>query len=344
LPSQSIKTNKTLIQNLKLGDGFVIVVIDALDISHSLLKDPDLIGKNPLILLNKVDLIPQAQQLILKNYIQQIYKNCKAVIPISAKTGLNLSVVLDFIKIARDDNRDVYFVGYTNVGKSKLTNLLIEKSGGKSVITTSDVAGTTVSMIQIPLSILKFKQTVVEKKQEFKLPKPILQSNNPDQTLCLNQKENYLYDTPGIFNIKQLPLNDLPKADTWYTFPPRLLKSRTVDMAVSTSYFIGGIIRIDIKSQSITTHIFTSNRLKIIHCLTINADEFYSSNLGKSLVPPLTPGSSYQIASRGLLKCYKGTGVYFSGVGWMVVLADVDIEVFSIPGVGVTLIHNDRRN
>lgn len=328
IPVQSLKTNKLLFKDLKLDRGLVIMVVDAFDAPGSLIHDIDITGLKPLVLINKSDLVPPDLLPKIKWHIKKYYPKTEEIVPISAKTGFNIHVVMKWIKSARDKGKNVYLVGCTNVGKSKLTNYLVEKSGGRGAITTSHVAGTTVSFIQIPTSSLSLELDDSDKKNIRK----------SDQNIT---KETYIYDTPGIFNPSQLNLMLLDKKELWYTNPVRLLKPRQKSLITGYSYFIGGMVQIDAFSD-IEINLFSSTRLKVFQCQTSNAELFYKTNVGTKLVPPIKDCSlRYIPALVGKeIEVYENTIIFLSGIGWLHFKSKGYLTVKTPRGAGVEVFYD----
>ena len=108
------------------------------------------------------------------------------------------------------DGKDVYIVGTTNVGKSTLINKLLEDNTGlKNVITTSNIPGTTLGMIDIPLG--------------------------DTQTL---------YDTPGIVVDSQIS-HYVKTRDLKYVSPDKEIKAKTFQLNSEQTLFIGNLARVD---------------------------------------------------------------------------------------------------
>ena len=123
-------------------------------------------------------------------------------IAISALKGQNLDALLDKIS-SMSEGKDVYIVGTTNVGKSTLINKLLEDNTGlKNVITTSNVPGTTLGMIDIPLG--------------------------DSQTM---------YDTPGIVVDSQIS-HFVKSDDLKYVSPGKEIKAKTFQLNEEQTLFI----------------------------------------------------------------------------------------------------------
>ena len=117
-----------------------------------------IVGNKKIILAaNKLDLLPkQINQRRVKEWLKKTARKygleADDVVLISADKGWGIEELMQSINQVRN-NEDVYVVGTTNVGKSTLINKLIEISvGEKDVVTTSRFPGTTLDMIDIPVS------------------------------------------------------------------------------------------------------------------------------------------------------------------------------------------------
>lgn len=108
--------------------------------------------KNPILLvINKRDVLPKKMnENRLLNYI-----NSKQIIDkviISSYKNYNLDLLYNKINLYKK-SKNVYIIGYTNVGKSTLINkLLYNYSENDSYVTTSLIPSTTLSTIEIELN------------------------------------------------------------------------------------------------------------------------------------------------------------------------------------------------
>ena len=108
------------------------------------------------------------------------------------------------------NNKNVYFVGMTNVGKSTIINKIIKKyTGEEDLITVSNTLNTTLENIYIPLN------------------------------------ENcYIVDTPGLLNRNNL-IYFLDKKTLEYITPKKYVKPKTFQLSPKQSLFIQGFVKID---------------------------------------------------------------------------------------------------
>lgn len=115
--------------------------------------------KNVILVLTKRDIIPKSvrdEKII--NYVTSRY-NIDDLVIVSSYKKYNLDRLYNLISL-RANNRDIYFVGSTNSGKSSLINALINSYGDKnSSITTSYYPSTTLSIVNVQLGNLCIKDT-----------------------------------------------------------------------------------------------------------------------------------------------------------------------------------------
>ena len=112
-------------------------------------------------MLTKKDLLPKSvQDYKLINYISNITNNYLDIEIISSIKNYNLDSLLNKIKKYNKSNKEIYFVGMTNSGKSTLINKLIKNYTDKQLeVTTSLYPSTTLNKIEINLDNLKIIDT-----------------------------------------------------------------------------------------------------------------------------------------------------------------------------------------
>ena len=84
---------------------------------------------NVILVLTKKDLLPKSvQDYKLINYVSNITNNYLDIEIISSIKNYNLDSLLNKIKKYNKSNKEIYFVGMTNSGKSTLINKLIKNT------------------------------------------------------------------------------------------------------------------------------------------------------------------------------------------------------------------------
>lgn len=282
-----------ILNSLGKSDALIVKIVDIFDFNGSWL--PGLhrfVGNNKILLVgNKVDLLPKSvKRNKLINWMKQEAKELGLqpddVFLVSAATGNSISEVTEAIDEYRE-GKDVYVVGCTNVGKSTFINrILKEVTGEGDVITTSHFPGTTLDIIEIPLSDGKA-----------------------------------LVDTPGIINHHQMA-HYVDKRDLKIITPKKEIKPKVYQLNEGQTLFFGGLARFDYISggrRSITCHF--SNEINIHRTKLENADELYKNHVGQMLTPPRME----QIETFPELVKHEFTikegkmDIVFSGLGWITI-------------------------
>lgn len=274
-------------------DALIVKIVDIFDFNGSWL--PGLhrfVGNNKIILVgNKADLLPKSvkkNRLIhwMKHEASQLGLKPADVYLMSATKGDSALEVAEAIEQHRQ-GKDVYVVGCTNVGKSTFINRLIkEYSGEKELITTSHFPGTTLDVIEIPMSDGKA-----------------------------------MIDTPGIINHHQMAHFVDPR-DLKIITPNKEIKPKVFQLNEGQTLFFGGLARFDYVSggrRSLTCYI--ANELSIHRTKLEKADSLYENHLGELLKPPRRE----QLDSFPPLIRHEFTireekiDVVFSGLGWVTI-------------------------
>lgn len=247
-----------LLTGLSDRQGIIVNVVDIFDFEGSFINAlKRIVGNKKVILVaNKLDLLPkQINQRRVKEWLKKTAKKygleAEEVVLISAEKGWNIEELLESINSHRE-NKDVYIVGTTNVGKSTLINKLIELSvGEKDVVTTSRFPGTTLDMIDIPLD-----------------------------------EKTFMYDTPGI--IQEHQMTHLVNGNELKTIiPKKEIKQRVYQLNENQTLFFGGLARIDYISGGRRSLVcFFSNELNIHRTKTEKANDLWKTQLGELLTPP----------------------------------------------------------
>jgi|SRR5699024_6239608 len=301
-----------MVSTIHKTDSLIVHVIDIFDVDGTLLQNLQrIVGNNPILLVgNKVDLLPKSTNKgKLKNWLLKTAKDVglkiKDVHLVSSVQDIGINELAIQMEQERN-NKDIYVVGVTNVGKSTFINQFIQRSTGvKQAITTSYFPGTTLGFISVPLD-----------------------------------NRSALIDTPGIINSRQMA-HYVSKQDLKLITPNKEIKSRNYQLNDEQTLFIGGLARFDfVKGQKQTFVCYFSNQLYIHRTKLDNADDVYERQIADLLKPPneetlqqLPPlvRTSYRIEE-------PNTDIVFPGLGWITILqGDVTVEVHSPKGVTVSI-------
>lgn len=301
-----------MVSNIREKEGLIVHIVDLFDVSGSLIRGlPRITGDNPIILVgNKIDLLPKSiNHHQLENWLRAMAKEAglkvKDAVLISSVKGYGLEELSKTIESHRDD-KDVYIVGTTNVGKSTFINRLIDESvGEKNIITTSYFPGTTLGFIEIPL----------------------------DNT-------SSMIDTPGIVNNEQIA-HHISKEDLKVITPTKEIKPRGYQLNEGQTLFFGGLARLDIiKGNKQSIICYFSNELSIHRTKTDKADELYANHLGDLLSPPSKKSmKSLPKMTSSTFKMADGkTDIVFPGLGWVSVSGeDITIRAHSLKDVSISI-------
>ena len=182
---------------------------------------------NVILVLTKKDLLPKSvQDYKLINYISNITNNYLDIEIISSIKNYNLDSLLNKIKKYNKSNKEIYFVGMTNSGKSTLINKLIKNYTDKQLeVTTSLYPSTTLNKIEINLDNLK------------------------------------IIDTPGLLNEGSI-LNSLSLKEIKKITPKKEIKPRSYQLKGKSSLVIEDYIRLDYYTDNNIT-IYIANNLNI---------------------------------------------------------------------------------
>lgn len=282
-----------ILNEIGKSDALIVKIVDIFDFNGSWL--PGLhrfVGNNKILLVgNKVDLLPKSvkpNKLInwMKQEAKELGLRPEEVFLVSAEKGQFINEVAAAIDEYRE-GKDVYVVGCTNVGKSTFINrILKEVTGEGDVITTSHFPGTTLDIIEIPLSDGKA-----------------------------------LVDTPGIINHHQMA-HYVDKRDLKVITPKKEIKPKVYQLNEGQTLFFGGLARFDYITggrRSFVCHF--SNELTIHRTKLEKADDLYRNHAGELLTPPrMEDMESFPELVKHEFTIKEGkTDIVFSGLGWITI-------------------------
>ncbi|RVU70000.1 MULTISPECIES: ribosome biogenesis GTPase YqeH [Lactobacillus] len=295
-----------LLNTLASKKALIVNVVDLFDFSNSLLSSlKRFVGDNEFILVgNKFDLFPKnSRQSKIKDWMRQEANRMglhpKKIFLVSAARQKNLDDLIAYLDKA-SKNRDIYFVGMTNVGKSTLINAIIDKMGDiQDLITTSRFPGTTLDRIEIPL-----------------------------------ENGHYLIDTPGIMTENQLATRLSPK-DLEIVSPKKPLKPATFQLLPGNTIFLGGLGRIDyLKGESVSFTVYAARGVTLHRTKTANADEFYQKHVGELLTPPVDTQDLAPLKGQEFRTTYK-SDLLFGGIGFITVPKGCVVKTYTPDQIGL---------
>ena len=184
--------------------------------------------KHVLLILTKRDVMPKSikDNKIIK-YVKDRYNNVLDVIVVSAYKKYNLDMLYN--KLEKYQDKDIYFVGATNSGKSTLINQLVKSYNGvEGEITTSNYPSTTLDIVDVKVGNLNIK------------------------------------DTPGIV-IENSIINYLNNKQIKKINSKKEIKPITIQIKGNGAILIDEFVRIEYETDITSMTLYLSNNLKDIH-------------------------------------------------------------------------------
>lgn len=246
------------LKTIQKDKGLIVYIVDTFDFEGTLIYNINEIvnSSNILLVLNKIDLyLDSLNRNKIKNYVLKFLKEkqikIKDIMLMSSFNDNDVEELFDKIKQLHN-NKNVYFVGMTNVGKSTIINKIIKKyTGEEDIITVSNTLNTTLENIYIPL--------------------------NDD---C------YIIDTPGLLNRNNL-IYFLDKKTLEYITPKKYVKPKTFQINPGQTLFIQGFVKIDFIEGERSSFVTNFSNNVLIHRTKLeNSNEFYEKHKDDILLFP----------------------------------------------------------
>ncbi len=302
-----------IVDKIQSEDALIVKIVDIFDFSGSFVPAiKKLTGNEDVILVgNKMDLLPKnVKYSKIQNWLKLMLKTQGFTVLdsvlVSAKYGENFDELMEKIYQYKG-NRNVYIVGSTNVGKSRIVNQILKRYLGaaKDIITESISPQTTIGMIGFQLM---------------------------DGT--------YIYDTPGVINKHQY-MHYLTRPSYKLTVPSREIKPTIYQLNEGQTLFLGGLARLDIISGEtgdvISIVTYFANTLNIHRTKTLKADKLYHDKLYSLLSPPFSKDEDVPkwIYHEFRIRDNQKYDVVFSGLGFVTIRAPFCIRAYAPFVVGV---------
>lgn len=284
-------------------DNLIVMVVDVFDLNSTLLPDiVNIIKKHDVLLfVNKADMLIEDINIekLLNNIIamyQDLGLNIINGALISAKYHFNIDYAKELID-TYCNNRDIYIVGVSNVGKSQFINsLLKECETPNDNITISHFPATTID-------VLSFEYEGV-----------------------------YIYDTPGVINRSQI-IHYIDERDIKYLYPKKL-KTLVYQLYSGTSLFVGGLAQIDVECRDkVALTLFCSSLIPIHKRKTEGSLEFREEHSDDIL--KLNYVNSDLVTKT--FKLRRDQEVVINGLCWFKVNGNTTLKVTIHSGVGISV-------
>ncbi len=312
-PSLSNDEYLTVINKISKENALIVKIVDIFDFTGSFVPAiKRLTGNEDVILVgNKMDLLPKnVKPERILNWLKQMlaFEGFTVLdsILISAKYGQNLDELMDLIEKYKG-KRNVYIVGSSNVGKSKIINQILKRYLGypTDVITVSSSPGTTIGLIGFPLL---------------------------DGTM--------IFDTPGVINKHQYTYY-LTRPSYKITVPKKEIKPLVFQLNEGQTLFFGGLARLDIingeTGDRVNVVTYFANTLNIHRTKTQKADELYETKLYSLLTPPFNEeeGVPKWVFHEFKIRDNMKYDIVFSGLGFVTIRAPFYVRAYAPFVVGI---------
>ncbi|KAI9018946.1 P-loop containing nucleoside triphosphate hydrolase protein [Hyaloraphidium curvatum] len=284
--------------------GIVVNVLDATDLPGSLVPElRKMVGNDKRVILavNKIDAMPAGwDPSTLEDYVDNAARKAGVqvddVVLVSASTKEGIPELAAAVKEqmaslrARGEDPSIWFVGRTNVGKSRLLNTLVDvavrRFGGgpfEALSTIAPLPGTTVDLVRTPLERYGTLFNVDED------PAAGAATSAAETPRGKAKSSPALVDTPGLPHPTNL-LNLLTLSECRSVAPKRALSPRGYIVQEGKTLFIGGVARLDCVEGEIEADVYASRNVTTHRTDSERAAELYERHLGGLLVPPVPAG------------------------------------------------------
>lgn len=204
-------------------DSLVVYLTSLLSLNLDIINN----FNNVIIVLTKKDLLPKSvKDYKLIDYVSKRVNNYLDIEVISSVKNYNLDSLMNKIK-KYSNNKEVYFIGNTNSGKSTLINKIIKNYSDNNLeVTTSIYPSTTLNKIELNINNLK------------------------------------IVDTPGLVSTGSI-LNNLSLKEIKKITPKKEIKPRSYQLKGNNSLIIDNKIRVDLLGDNNIT-IYIANNINIV--------------------------------------------------------------------------------
>ena len=284
-------------------NGLVVFVVDIFQFKATFNKKmiDKLRNKNVILVANKYDVFPKSSNIeAIVNWLsrecEKIFFKVDAIHIVSSKKGYFIEDLTNTIDLARKE-RDVYFVGCANVGKSSLINALLKKNTSirEDVVSTSVIPGTTLKEIRIPF---------------------------------FDDNKAFI-DTPGLINENDV-LNQLLPKSYKKILPESELKPITYQITNGNSIMLAGLANLSFETNDkVSIVVYASKDLYIHRTKTERVNELLETQLGQLLTPPLEEEKDnikYH-DEEYLFDGIKKKNIWFSGFGFVTVIGKCKVII-----------------
>ena len=139
--------NEKLLLEINKSKKNIFYIINFFDLNKETLNMYNNINQPKILIINKIDLIPRSLKLSkIEQFLKNNYQIKEKIYFISTKIPKNIKEIINRISLEKPNS--IYFVGFTNAGKSSIINKII----GTDLITTSYTKNTTLNINKIKIN------------------------------------------------------------------------------------------------------------------------------------------------------------------------------------------------
>lgn len=292
-------------------NGLIVLIVDLFDFTGTFISRiiDFLRGRDVILVANKYDLLPKSnkpQKVVewISSMVSRMFFKVDAIHLVSSKKGYFLDELMNTIDFLRN-GRDVYFVGCANVGKSSLINSLLKRFTPKTddVISTSEIPGTTLDIINIPFF----------------------------------EDNKGLIDTPGLINENNVLMNLMPKSYRTI-IPKKEIKPITYQIQEGNAIFVSGLAIFEVlEASNLSISCYFSNDLLIHRTKSSRIEDILNNHLGEMLNPPTKEEKDNIIYESKVfeIKPGKKKDIVISGLGFITLNKECKIKVRVIKNTDV---------
>ena len=302
-----------VIDNLLKKDGLIVLVVDLFDFTGTFIPQilNKLRDKKVILVANKLDILPKSVNISnivswLSQMVNRYFFRVDAIHVVSSKKEYYIDELMNTIDAARD-NKDVYFMGCANVGKSSLINTLIKRfsSTTKDLIATSPIPGTTLKDINIPFFI---------------------------------DNKSFI-DTPGLIN-KRNAFSCLNESSYNLLVPQKEIKPVSFQIEKGNAIILGAIFSVALQEASgfVTFTSYVSENVSVHRRKNIGLIDFINKHKGEILVPPAENDKvELDFETKTFVIGDKKQDLVISGLGFVTINKPCTVIVNSLKGLDVFL-------
>jgi len=251
-----------ILSSIGKEDALVIKILDLFDLEGSMMPELAKLTNNQelIILLNKRDLLPKSingnklMHRLKKTFSENNLKPSKVFV-MSASKKHNIDEIASYLQ-EHQNNRNIYVVGASNVGKSTFLNALIRSFTDikQDVITVSHQAGTTQNVIEIPFL------------------------------------EKHIIDTPGLINEHQF-LAYLDDKAAKIVSPKKEIKPSIFQLKPGQTLFFGGLLELNyLEGEQNSFACYVNHLLNVHRTKTENVETLKETHKDDDFFYPKTNG------------------------------------------------------